>query len=233
MFQFKQFAIQQEHAALKVCTDSCLFAALAPCETAAHILDIGTGTGLLALMLAQKCSAEIDAVEIDAGAVKDATTNFENAPWQQRLYLFHLPIQEYVKHCTKTYDFIIANPPFYAAQLLSPEASRNAALHSTQLSFQDLLMAIQALLSDTGHFFVLLPPIEAKIFASKALELGFGMQEAIRVKNNANGKVIRKIMLFAKTASSPEEEREIVIRDEKGSYSEAFVALLKPYYLYL
>ena len=161
-FCFKQFAVWHDRSALRVCTEACILGAYAEVTDVTHALDIGTGTGLLALMIAQRnAKMQIDAVEIEAQNVEQAIENVIQSPFLKRISVVQAAIQNWRKpespHSSK-YDLIISNPPFFDKHLLSPREERNRALHTETLSLSDLALSVARLLADTGRFFVLLPP---------------------------------------------------------------------------
>jgi tRNA1Val (adenine37-N6)-methyltransferase len=240
-FRFKQFTIHQNHCAMKVCTDACLFGAWIsekvkskPTEVK-NVLDIGTGTGLLALMYAQKNpSAIIDAVEIDEAAAQQAKENFEASLWKERLHVYSTPIQHFNPSTIQPtkYDLIISNPPFFENDLKSSNAKRNIALHSAELSLEKLLNAITKYLKEDGYFAVLLPYYRTKEFIELAARQSFYLTEKILVKQTPKHNYFRGILLFSKK-STEAKESEIIIQNERGKYTNDFVELLKDYYLYL
>jgi tRNA1Val (adenine37-N6)-methyltransferase len=197
-FQFKQFFIQQENCAMKVTTDACLFGAYCAerlKQNAKNILDIGTGTGLLSLMLAQKNSTSlIDAVEIEEQAALQAKQNFQQSPWIERLKIHNTSIQQF-SHTTKNqFDFIITNPPFFNNDLKSDQQNRNLALHSTALNFEELIHCIKKLLSPTGKFAVLLPYHRTAAFILLAND--FCIEEKVLVKQTLSHNYFRSILIF-------------------------------------
>jgi len=233
-FQFKQFTVHQEHCAMKVCTDACLFGAWAADIiqndiSVQGILDIGAGTGLLSLMLAQQTPAMIDAVEIDANAATQAMANFEASSWKQRLQVYTTPVQSF--EATKQYDFIISNPPFYEGDLKSVDNKRNLALHSEELKLDELMISIQRLLSANGQFTILLPYHRAQAMIDLAINKGYYLQQQALVKQTNLHDYFRGMLLFT---SKPVTAitNEIIIREDK-EYTAAFRELLRPYYLYL
>ena len=233
-FQFKQFTIQQEHCAMKVSTDACLFGAWAA-ETIKNekliiknCLDIGTGTGLLSLMLAQKSNSTIEAVEMDEQAAIQAEQNFQASPWKKKLQVHHTTIQQF--NSSYQYDFIIANPPFFDNNLKSENAQRNTALHSTALSLEELVVAIKKYLSPTGKFAVLLPYHRTHYFLQLATD--FFVVEKVLVKQTPKHNYFRSMLLFS-TQPTTMTEKEIIIQLEKDKYSIEFIELLKNYYFYL
>ncbi len=232
-FQFKQFTIHQDQCAMKVCTDSCLFGAWVADyieqkkNSSKKILDIGTGTGLLALMLAQKTTAEIDAVEIDRAASLQASNNFVASPWKNRLKIYNTPIQLY--KTTNGYDFIISNPPFFEKNLKTDNQLKNLALHSEALTLLDLIVQIQFHLNPNGQFAILLPYNRSAYFITEAQKLGFDIQALINVKQTQQHPFFRSMMLFGNTAVST-SSKEIIIK-ENNEYTIDFRRLLSHYYL--
>lgn len=232
-FQFKQFRVEQAGSAMKVCTDACIQGAW----TAAHlqtdlpvrILDIGAGTGLLSLMLAQQTPAIIDAIEIDPDAAKQAAANFAASPWQERLQLIHADIR--TCDTGTLYDFIITNPPFYQNDLRGPDARRTAAMHTATLGYEALLSAIRRLLKEDGGFSVLLPYAEFRIFRLLAESQGFRMRALLDVQQTPAHAPFRSVGIFGTGETFPDET--LFIYDTERKYTPAFTALLQPFYLHL
>jgi len=227
-FQFKQFKVNQEGAAMKVCTDSCIFGAFIQPSDAKTILDIGTGTGLLSLMIAQRCSAFIDAVEIDESAAQQATENVLNSPWKDKIKIHHSSIQNFPE---QKYDLIISNPPFYENSLKSPNDSINSAHHSTLLTREELLKAVKSRLTSNGVFWVLLPPYQSELLREEALEYGLYVSSIIIVKDTYESKALREITTFSFELNMP-KVNEFTIKNKEG-YTQEFNSLLKEYYLNL
>jgi len=235
-FKFKQFTVHQEHCAMKVCTDACIQGAF----TAQHlvdnqimvpaILDIGAGTGLLSLMLAQRTSAAITAVELDAGAAQQATENFAASPWANRLTLTREDIRKLDGEAK--YDFIITNPPFYEAALKSGHAQKDQAMHATNLSYKELIAAVGRQLTPSGRVSVLLPYAVFETFRELAAVAGYHLQEVLYVRQSVNHGFFRTIGIFAAKKVNPIIQ-ELSIYDDSNVYTSAFAALLQPYYLYL
>jgi tRNA1Val (adenine37-N6)-methyltransferase len=233
-FQFKQFTIHQEQCAMKVCTDACLFGAWAADslqnKSVDSILDIGAGTGLLSLLLAQKTTAVIDAVEIDAGAFAQAKENFLQSPWKERLHIINTDITGF--SADKKYDYIISNPPFFEDDLKSPQQNKNAAKHDSTLTLQVLLQQVKQLLNKDGCFAVLLPYHRVAYFITESLQHNLFCHEKVLVKQTPKHTYFRGMLLFS--ANKTEAiNKEISIKDEAGNYSPEFISLLKEYYLYL
>jgi tRNA1Val (adenine37-N6)-methyltransferase len=236
-FRFKQFSIHQQYCAMKVCTDACLFGAWTASSIinkklpGSNILDIGAGTGLLSLMLAQQLNNSIiHAIEIDASAARQSGENFAASPWHKQLNVFNTSIQSFSP--TQQYDFIITNPPFFQNDLASQNAQRNVALHNHQLSLEELIAAIQTQLSAQGHFAVLLPYHRTQSFEVLAIGSGFYLQQKTLVQQTPIHACFRSMLLFGREQEEV-KEATIVIKEVSGNYTEAFVSLLKDYYLYL
>jgi tRNA1Val (adenine37-N6)-methyltransferase len=233
-FQFKQFLIKQDKCAMKVCTDSCILGAYPNVSTKNNILDIGTGTGLLALMLAQCTQAKIDAIEIDEQAYHQAVENVVNSPWCEQINVFHQSIQDYTLAKTTQYDFIICNPPFFENHLKSGKVQTDTALHSASLNFDELLHSVNLLLLPKGEFVVLLPEYQADVLAEKAKGYGlYPSQKQLifnRLKDGKDERVFRMIQVFTHQEKKYSIEK-LYIRDAENAYTEQFKALLSAYYL--
>jgi len=234
-FQFKQFKIEQDKCGMKVTTDACLFGAWVASDLAKqktqpqHILDIGAGTGLLSLMLAQKVDATIHAVEIDAAAAEQAKENCNASNWSERLTVTHLPLQELESN--KLFDVIISNPPFFDNDLKSIATNRNLALHSTALDFQTLLSKVGQLLKADGSFFVLIPAHRTASFIVDAAKSGFHVSANIAVQQTEKHPTFRNMLKLVLTPVAT-SHHNIIIK-ENQDYTEAFTALLSDYYLFL
>lgn len=233
-FQFKQFRIEQSEVAMKVTTEGCLFGAWVDEKLSPDsVLDIGTGTGLLALMLAQKfADARIDAVEVDLNAFRQAERNFKASKWSDRLKVYLGKIQNF-KAPDKQYDLIVSNPPFFNRSLLSPIAADNTARHDADLPQQELIDSILRLLSPKGVLYILYPPREAEIFQGMAATHGLFLQKKLQLYNTEDrSRIFRTVGVYGSVQQVWQEE-ELVIRNQDGTYSSPFVQLLKPYYLHL
>lgn len=234
-FQFKQFTVQQAGSAMKVCTDACIQGAF----TAAYlqtrlpavqrVLDIGTGTGLLALMLAQRGNYAIDAVELDAAAARQAQENFAASPWPHQLQIFHTDIKDF--HPEAAYPFIITNPPFFENNLQGPQQRRTAAMHTVSLGHAELLAAIQQMLAPGGSFSVLLPAGEFERFRRMGEAAGFTLRELLEIQQTPAHVPFRCVGIFGPAGDL--HTGQLVIHDEQRQYTPPFVTLLKDYYLYL
>ena len=172
-FHFQQFSVLQKDSGMKVCTDAVLFGAMAPIKQGDQVLDIGTGTGVLALMAAQLGAATVTAVELTPQAYQEAEHNFNSSPWPERLEAVHLDIQSFALATGQQYDLIISNPPFFENHSKTSNALRNSARHTDQLPFADLVSIANTLLSEQGLFYLLLPAHAVTRFSAQALTKGF------------------------------------------------------------
>ncbi|MFT2010604.1 tRNA1(Val) (adenine(37)-N6)-methyltransferase [Pontibacter sp. 13R65] len=231
-FQFKQFRVEQEKCAMKVCTDSCLFGAVVELEQAQRVLDIGTGTGLLALMAAQRSEAVIDAVEISPEAQQQAAENFAASPWANRLHLHPLSLQEFGKLSRQTYDVILSNPPFFLGSLKSGDKAKDTAKHTGALLFEDILDFASEHLTAKGKLHLLLPPAEAQHFEQLATRFGFFPERTLQVFTRVGGKCIRHILTYSRSAQVAPTPSNIHIREADAvTYTAAFTKLLQDFYL--
>lgn len=231
-FAFKQFTVWQSDCALKVCTDACLFGAWVAHQLTSNppttILDIGTGTGLLSLQLAQKLpSAFIDAVELDPAAAAQAAQNA--AATNFNIQVHNADIKNYGG---KKYQHIISNPPFFENDLKSEHALKNQAMHSTTLTLQTLFTCVNDLLEPLGSFSVLLPFARANEVEALAQSHGFTVTHKVVVHQTPNHTPFRAMYIFSKAAFVTASETSIVIK-ENDQYTPAFTSYLKDYYLYL
>ncbi len=232
-FQFKQFTVYQEHCAMKVCTDACLFGAWLANKINSfpshnmHALDIGTGTGLLSLMLAQEFNGTIDAIELDENAAEQAAENFSRSPWSEKLTVLKGDVRELSEKYR--YDFIFSNPPFFKDDLKSEDANRNLALHSSMLTLTDLIKVIKKHLHTNGKFALLLPYHRMQEFIQIAEAGGFYVEEIVQVKQTPKHGYFRAMLLF-NTVPVSLATADIIIK-EADQYTSAFTSLLKNYYL--
>ena len=236
-FQFKQFNINQGRCAMKVCTDACLFGAWVAEYiatrpfTISNCLDIGTGTGLLAIMIAQKNeNAYIDAVEINGNAYRQSAENFKNTNWHSRLRAHHDDITQFAPE--KKYDLIISNPPFYENELRSAQKNKNVAKHDAGLRLDELIAVIATHLAFNGHFAILLPYQRVSYFEGLAKQHGFFCSDKLLVRQTPGHDFFRGILFFG-IADTPARTQELSIKDNEGNYLKEFTMLLKDYYLKL
>jgi len=232
-FQFKQFSVEQDRCAMKIGTDGVLLGAWTPIENnPVSVLDIGTGTGIIALMLAQRSSAEqIDALEIDENAFEQATDNFENSPWNDRLFCFHAALDEFVEDPDDEYDLIVSNPPFYAEDHKSNNEQRDLARFQDAMPFEDLIEAVDLLLSENGIFSVIIPFNEEDRFIELCANVELFPIKITRVKGAQNTKIIRSLLAFKRYELAVLTSDELVIEISRHEYTPDYIELTKDFYL--
>lgn len=231
-FRFKQFTISQDKCAMKVTTDACLQGAWTPIESQTkRVLDIGTGTGLLSLMIAQRQpAASIDAVEYDPEAAIQAADNFDASPWQQQLRVTNCDIKDF--YPPHQYDLIICNPPFFSNSLLSGKASKDRARHDISLSQTDLAKAVATHLHEKGLFSILLPSPEYKLWVEAAASAGLMETRSLHVRHTPTSHVKRIAGIFERSSKALGQAPEVLtIKDHDGAYTDEFRLLLEPFYL--
>lgn len=254
IFRFKQFSIIQDHAAMKVGTDCDLLGTLA--AGGKHILDIGTGTGVLALMMAQRFpDAMVEAVEIDDNAVIDARENFSNSPFADRITLHHTSFQDYIKHLSTnadcpslhapslyregrggslegrggSFDCIICNPPYFDKSLECPDEGRTRARHTSSLPFRTLVHGAYDLLEDGGVFTVCIPPEVLEDFKAECLFAGFYLLDEYRIKTVPRKPVKRLILVHQKGKVEAPYVETFCMLNADGSRSEWYLNLMKDF----
>ena len=233
IFQFKQFAVNQDQCAMKIGTDGVLLGAWAPIDTRPNsILDIGTGTGIIALMLAQRSNAQqIDALEIDENAYEQAVDNFESSPWSDRLFCFHAGLDEFVEEPEDEYDLIVSNPPFYVEDYRSDNAQRDLARFQEAMPFEDLVEAAALLLSENGVFAVIIPFKEEENFLALAKEYELFPIKITRVKGTRETQIVRSLLAFRRYELAVLTADELVIEINRHEYTDDYIALTKDFYL--
>jgi tRNA1Val (adenine37-N6)-methyltransferase len=229
-FRFKQFTIRQDRSAMKVCTDSCILGAWTGARLygAKRILDIGTGTALLPLMMAQKSSAVFDSIELDHESFMQAGENIQESPWSERIRVIEGDARRYLFQLK--YDFIITNPPFYESDLRSPEQKKNKAKHEESLTLDELISVIRSCLMNNGSFSILLPFHRSDYFEKLASANGFFLYEKLIVHQTPSHPPFRSIFLYGTIKPDQVILNELIIKDSEGKYSREFVELMKGYY---
>lgn len=219
---------------MKVGTDGVLLGAWTSLEHQPFsILDIGTGTGVIALMLAQRSDAElIDALEIDEDAYEQAVENFENSDWGDRLFCYHAAFDEFAEEMRdeEKYDLIVSNPPFYSADYSSGDAKRDRARFAEALPFEELLEGVSLLLSKSGKFSVVIPHAEEEKFLSLAAGFKLFPQRITRVKGTPDSPVKRSLLELSFLESRPLED-ELIIETDRHQYTPEYIELVKDFYL--
>jgi tRNA1Val (adenine37-N6)-methyltransferase len=234
LFQFKQFSIQQDRCAMKIGSDGVLLGAWTPIENnPSSILDIGAGTGIIALMLAQRCQAEqIDALEIDEEAYEQATDNFENSPWNDRLFCFHAGLDEFIEEPEDEYDLIVSNPPFYSEDYKTNDEQRDLARFQEAMPFEQLVEAADLLLSEKGVFAVIIPFKEEEKFLILTEEFELYPIKITHVKGSPTSEIKRSLLAFTRNKNnSAVIPNELIIEISRHNYTPEYTELTKDFYL--
>lgn len=238
-FSFKQFTIEQDRCAMKIGTDGVLLGAwTAIQDNTYNILDIGSGTGIIALMLAQRSIADtIEAIELDGDAFEQCTENFENSPWGDRLFCFHAGFDEFVDEYTEEepdeselYNLIVSNPPFYSEEVTSGNSARDSARQNTSLPFDELLEGVSKLLTKKGSFSTIIPFKEEVNFIEIAKEFNLFPKRITRVKGNPETEIKRSLLELTFTQTETVID-VLVIEKERHVYTNAYKELTKDFYL--
>jgi tRNA1Val (adenine37-N6)-methyltransferase len=231
-FQFKQFTIAQDRCSMKVGTDGVLLGAWADIDDAATILDIGTGSGLIAIMLAQRSNgAAVHGIEIDEASCEQAVENMQACPWADRLSAFHSPVQGFKPEQLGTYDLIVSNPPFFTGGNLSYSEDRNTVRHTVKLSHQDLLSAVRRLLSEKGKFCLILPYIEGLRFCELAATYHLYCNRMTEVHPKAGKPIERLLLQLEKTKKDRKVDQLIIQHEQRNDWTAAYKKLTKAFYL--
>ncbi|EJL61791.1 tRNA1(Val) (adenine(37)-N6)-methyltransferase [Flavobacterium sp. CF136] len=232
-FTFKQFSVQQDKTAMKVGTDGVLLAAWTPINhNPFSILDIGAGTGIIALMLAQRTHAEqIDALEIDEEAYEQAVENFENSPWGDRLFCFHAGLDEFIEEPEDEYDLIVSNPPFYSENYKTENEQRDLARFQDAMPFEELIEAADLMLSENGIFAIIIPFKEEKNFIALAKEAELYPVKITRVKGTPTSDIKRSLLAFSRNEIHNIAIDELIIETDRHVYTPEYIELTKDFYL--
>lgn len=234
MFTFKQFQVQQEKSAMKVGTDGVLLGAWAPLYNHPDsVLDIGAGTGLLSLMIAQRSHAElINAVEINEDAFQECVENFENSPWADRLFCYHASIEDFTEEFfeEETFDCIVSNPPFYSENYTTGMVNRDQARFTESLPFENLIACTEGLLSNSGIFSVIIPYKEETHFLSLAQEYGLYAFKICRVQGMKHTEIKRTLIAFTRIPAEITYEN-LVIEIDRNVYTDEYRNLTQDFYL--
>ncbi|WP_456441678.1 tRNA1(Val) (adenine(37)-N6)-methyltransferase [Psychroserpens sp.] len=231
-FQFKQFSVNQDQCAMKIGTDGVLLGAWTSIENNPFsVLDIGAGTGILSLIIAQQSQAQvIEALEIDDLAYEQCVDNFEQSPWNDRLFCYHASLEEFAEEIEDTYDLIICNPPFYSESYKTENSQRNLARFQDAMPFGHLLESVIPLLSEDGIFSVIIPFSEEDIFIDLASRVTLFPKRITRVKGTPTSDVKRSLIEFS-FSKMDIITSELVIETTRHDYTEDYINLTKDFYL--
>ena len=231
-FAFKQFIIKQDMCAMKVGTDAVLLGAWVFPNGSKQILDIGTGTGVVALMLAQKTEAHIDAIDIDKNAFNQASQNVLESKFSNQISIIHSSLQDYAKVADKKYNLIVTNPPYFEQSLKSSDEQRSFARHADVLPFEELIDGVIKLLDPKGKFCLILPTLEAEKFRDLTQKRGLFLSKLLRVKSKVNKDTDKRhLMQFEFTPTEFSEKTIAIELDERHQYTDDYKLLTKDYYL--
>jgi tRNA1Val (adenine37-N6)-methyltransferase len=217
-FRFQQFAVRQTDSAMKICTDATLFGAMTPLRGGERVLDIGTGTGLLALMAVQRGASRVTAVELDAQAHAEACHNFAQSPWTKRLHAVHGPVQDFCRNTTERYDLILCNPPFFENHYRATDPGRNQARHTDPLPYTELVACLDRLLMSHGLCYLLLPVHTVRRFSGLALRHGLHLVGRTDFRGHAHNRAKVSALTYTRQPA-PCQHRLLTIYQAERVYS--------------
>ncbi|GAA4246242.1 MULTISPECIES: tRNA1(Val) (adenine(37)-N6)-methyltransferase [Winogradskyella] len=231
-FKFKEFTVHQDRCAMKIGTDGVLLGAWASIDhNPFSVLDIGAGTGILSLMIAQRSHAEnIEALEIDAEAYEQCSENFENSAWADRLFCYHASLLEFVEEIEDEFDLIICNPPFYSEDYKTDNKTRDLARFNDAMPFEHLIFAAVNLLSETGVFSVIIPYKEEANIIDLASNAGLFLNRSLHVKGNPDTEIKRSLLEFS-FQNTAKQTSNLIIETSRHQYTEDYINLTKDFYL--
>ncbi len=229
-FSFKQFTVLQDKCAFKTGTDSVILGAYADITCSDNILDIGTGTGLIALMLAQKGATKIIAIEPDKDSYQQACLNIENSKWSDRIKVENTDLQSFNPVDTK-FNLIVTNPPYFRNSLRNPDSRKAATRHNDTLSSDVILKAVSGLLAEDGRFLVVMPYVEGNVFIAEAVEYGLYCADILKIKPLPKSEIRRLILEFRKTRAVVSEKFLTIERGRRHEFTEDYTNLTKDFYL--
>lgn len=232
-FQFKHFTIHQSDCAMKVGTDGVLLGAWCPVTKGVNALDIGTGTGLIALMLTQRGAASVIGVEIEPDAVKQATDNVKNTHWNNQIQIVNADINCFADESTEHFELIVCNPPFFNNSLKNPDSKRTLARHTDTLSFDQLLHCASKLLTPTGSFCVVLPESEREKFEILAIQHTLYLTRRAIVRTVATSEKKKRVLLSFSKSPAELIDETFAIALPGGEYTDDYKKLTRDFYLFL
>jgi tRNA1Val (adenine37-N6)-methyltransferase len=228
-FSFKQFTIYQDKSAFKVGTDGVLLGAYADLTGVTNILDIGSGTGLLSIMLAQRCDATITAIEPDYDSFIQSCENVNLVDWRNRIKIVNADLQNF-DPVNEKFDLIVTNPPYFCDSLKSPDLRKTAARHNDSLTSVEILEGVKRLLKEDGRFQLIMPYVEGNIFIADASKYGFYCNNILKIRPLSESEIRRLILNFSKTRKTP-VEKFLTIEHGRHHFTDDYINLTKDFYL--
>ncbi len=228
-FSFKHFTIYQDKSAFKVGTDGVLLGAYADITGVTNILDIGSGTGLLSIMLAQRCEAMITAIEPDHDSFTQSCENVNLVEWQKRIKIVNSDLQNFNSDNEK-FDLIVTNPPYFCDSLKSPDPRKSAARHNDSLTSVEILTGVNRLLKDDGRLQLILPYVEGNVFIADASRYGFYCSNILKIRPLPESEIRRLILTFTRTKKIP-VEKFLTIEHGRHQFTDDYINLTKDFYL--
>jgi tRNA1Val (adenine37-N6)-methyltransferase len=230
LFNFKQFSISHANSSMKVGTDAILLGSWVDVSETETILEIGTGCGIIALMLAQRSNAIIDAIDIDKGSIEEAASNFKNSPWPERLHAHHVSLQNFLNDSNVKYDLIVSNPPYFQNSLLPAKENLKFAKHNVTLSYNELLRSSAQLLNPNGRFVVILPQETTGHFIKLAGSSLLFLHHQLITFPTPNKVANRSILVFGLSTIDEKRFSSLIVRHENGFYSIDYKNLTKDFH---
>jgi tRNA1Val (adenine37-N6)-methyltransferase len=229
-FNFKQFKINQAGSAFKVGTDGVLLGASAGLINVAKILDIGSGSGLISLMLAQRCNANITTIEPDYESYLQTCGNVNCSPWKERIIVINTDLQSF-NNGDKKFDLIVTNPPYFTDSLKNPDPRKSAARHSDSLTSSEILEGTVRCLNEEGSLQLILPYVEGNLFIAEASKYGLYCNSIIKIRPLPTGEIRRLILTFSKIRKKPVESFLTIEHGKRHEFTEEYKELTKDFYL--
>jgi tRNA1Val (adenine37-N6)-methyltransferase len=229
-FNFKQFSIRQDNSTFKVGTDGVLLGACSDISGVRSILDIGSGTGLISIMLAQRCDAEITAIEPDHASYVQSCENVSQCLWSERIKVVHTTLQDFDQEQVK-FDLIVTNPPYFTDSLKNPDPRKSAARHTDSLTPDEILKGVIKFMNEEGSLQLILPYIEGNIFIAGASKYGLYCNSILKIRPLPSSEIRRLILKFSKIQKKPAESFLTIEHGRRHEFSEEYVNLTKDFYL--
>ena len=230
-FFFKKFGMFHHRSTMRIGTDAVLFAQWVPIFESDYVLDVGTGSGIIPMILSQKNANSVDAVELDADSYEEAKLNFSISVWSDKLNVFNKDVRIFADEVNKKYDLIVSNPPYYASDVKPIKEKKVMARHVSTLSFKDLLISAKKMMKKDSRFALVLPVYESRLFIKEAEQLGFYLQKEMHIIPIEGKDANRVNMQFVLNEVNELETEYFTIRNKDYSYTEEYKTFLKDYYL--